>query len=65
MENINPKDIETWSTNSSSLTGGGGSGENNGSDPGGTGSGSNSGDNTKPVDPQPNWGVGGFSINKP
>lgn len=60
---IDPKDIETWNTKSSSHTGGGGSGENNGSNPGGNGNGSGNGsgnNNGGPIEPQPNWGVGGF-----
>lgn len=70
MCNINPKDIETWNTKSSSHTGGGGSGENNGSNPGGvgnggTGGGSNNGGSNGPVEPDPNYGWGGFSLNKP
>lgn len=65
MCDINPKDIETWNTKSSSHTGGGGSGENNGSDSGGTGSGSNNGGNTGPAEPQPNYGWGGLSLDRP
>ena len=68
MCDINPKDIETWSIKSSSHTGGGGSGENNGSNPdnpGGNGNGSNNGGNTGPAEPQPNWGVGGLSVDEP
>lgn len=65
-ENINPKDIETWNTKSSSHTGGGGSGENNGSNPGGNGSGNNNGGSNGPVEPDPNWGGGaGLSLDKP
>lgn len=69
MCDINPKDIETWSIKSSSHTGGGGSGENNGSNPnnpGGNGNGSGNNSNpSSPVDPQPNYGWGGFSLERP
>lgn len=63
-EKINPRDIETWNLKSSSHTGGGGSGENNGSNPGGVGNGGNggNGNNTDPERPGPVNGPAGFSL---
>lgn len=59
MSNIDPRDIETWNTKSSSHTGGGGSGENNGSNPGGN---DGNGNNTDPERPGPVNGPAGFSL---
>lgn len=61
---IDPRDIETWNTKSSSHTGGGGSGENNGSNPGGIGNGGNGSNNNTggPIEPEINNGSGGFSL---
>lgn len=65
---IDPRDIETWNTKSSSHTGGGGSGENNGSNPnnpGGNGNGGNNGGASKPVEPEINNGAVGFNLDRP
>lgn len=68
MCDIDPRDVETWNTKSSSHTGGGGSGENNGSNPGGVGNGGTGGDNTKPtgpIEPELGGGIGGYNLDNP
>ena len=63
MCDIDPRDVETWNTKSSSHTGGGGSQPGNGSNSGGNG-GNNEG--SKPengtMPPEPNVGLGPFNI---
>lgn len=66
MCNINPKDIETWSVKSSSESGGGGTHPNNPGcpkyNPCPT---KNTCSSDGPVEPDPNWGVGGLSLDRP
>lgn len=62
MCDIDPKDIATWSTKSSSDTGGGGNHPSNTDKPG------NNGNNTNqsgPIEPEVSGGVGGYSLDKP
>lgn len=57
---IDPRDIETWNTKSSSHTGGGGTHPGNNS---GGNSGNGSNNNTGgPIEPEINNGSGGFSL---
>lgn len=60
MCNIDPKDVETWNTKSSSHTGGGGTHPGNNNE-----SGSNSGNGSNnPVRPEPLPGYGGLSLDE-
>lgn len=60
MSNIDPKDIETWNTKSSSHTGGGGTHPGNNS-----GDNGNNGGASKPVEPEINNGAVGFNLDRP
>lgn len=71
-ENVNPKDLENqvMPTSAEDNTEGGNSGNGNnnsgngGNNVGNTGQSGSSGDGS-PVRPQPNWGVGGLSLDNP
>lgn len=63
MCNIDPKDIETWNTKSSSHTGGGGTHPGNNNNESGSNSGNGSSSDSGEVKyPDPLIGVGGLSV---